>query len=100
MTAPGWRRAEESRCKVYRRRDENSQTAFERAYPEARFGGFSDVDGTIAFYGRVRALVEGGAVVLDVGCGRGGGCDDVVRYRREIRSLRGRAGRVIGIDVD
>lgn len=40
-------------------------------YPESRFGGFTDVDGTVAFYTRVQSLVEAGSVVLDVGCGRG-----------------------------
>jgi SAM-dependent methyltransferase len=71
-----------------------------RWYPEARFGGFTDVDGTLAFYGRVRALLPEGAVVADVGCGRGAHRDDPVAWRREIRVLRGHAKHVIGIDVD
>ncbi|WP_412851396.1 class I SAM-dependent methyltransferase [Ectothiorhodospira shaposhnikovii] len=72
-----------------------------RHYPEARFGGFSDVDGTVAFYSRVQALMTPESVVLDVGCGRGSGLqDDAVPWRRELRSLRGRCARVIGFDVD
>lgn len=43
----------------------------ERFYPEARFGGFTDIDGTIAFFNRVNSLIETSSVVLDVGCGRG-----------------------------
>lgn len=40
-----------------------------RFYPEARFGGFSDIDGTMAFYLRVNALLGCDSVVLDFGCG-------------------------------
>ena len=70
----------------------------QRFYPEARFGGFSDVDGTITFYTRVQAMLSPDSVVLDVGCGRGAGLqDDSVVYRRELRRLRGRCQRVIGI---
>ena len=70
-------------------------------YPESRFGGFTDVDGTVAFYSRVAALLSPDAVVLDVGCGRGELLvDDPVPYRRQLVTLRGRAGRVIGLDVD
>lgn len=70
-----------------------------RFYPEAAFGGFTDVDGTVTFYNRVRALLPACGIVLDVGCGRGS--RDPVPYLREVRRLRGRPGvRVIGIDVD
>ena len=72
-------------------------------YPETAAGGFSRVDGTIAFYLRVGALlgdIGPEAVVLDLGAGRGAFLDDPVRARRDLRRLRGRARRVIGIDVD
>jgi SAM-dependent methyltransferase len=69
-------------------------------YPEHRFGGFTDVDGTIVFYTRIRALLQSRDVVLDIGCGRGSGGEDPVLTRRELRLLRGRCGRVIGIDID
>jgi SAM-dependent methyltransferase len=69
-------------------------------YPESRTGGFTDVDGTLAFYLRVNALVEPDSVVLDVGCGRGAHREDPVRVRREIRTFRGRCRRAIGLDVD
>lgn len=68
-------------------------------YPESRFGGFTDIDGTIAFYFRVNALIEPSTVVLDVGCGRGKYAEDPVAIRRDLRVLKGKAGRVIGIDV-
>lgn len=69
-------------------------------YPESKFGGFSDVDGTIRFYIRVNALLDPGSVVIDYGCGRGAYGEDVVATRRELRILRGKVQRVIGLDVD
>ena len=72
----------------------------ERFYPETRFGGFTHVDGTIAFYTRVNALLKPTDVVLDIGCGRGALADDPVPYRRSLRILKGKAAKVLGIDVD
>ena len=72
----------------------------QRFYPESRFGGFSDIDGTVVFFSRVNALLESTFVVLDVGCGRGAYGDDPVAYRRNLRILRGKVAKVIGIDVD
>jgi SAM-dependent methyltransferase len=71
-----------------------------RYYPESRFGGFTNVDGSIAFYLRVRSLLTPSAFVLDVGCGRGGRADDPVPVRRDLRMLKGRCRHVLGIDVD
>ena len=73
----------------------------QRHYPELNAGGFSRVDGTIAFYGRVQALLGPGQVVVDLGAGRGGEhIDDAVPYRRAMRDLRGEGRQVIGLDVD
>lgn len=69
-------------------------------YPESAFGGFSDVDGTIAFYSRVNALVQPSYRVIDFGCGRGAHADDPVIFKQNLRSLRGKAKQVIGLDVD
>ena len=69
-------------------------------YPESRFGGFTDVDGTVAFYTRVQSMVGPSDVVLDLGCGRGAYQDDPVRLRRELRIFKGKARRVIGLDSD
>lgn len=71
-----------------------------QAYPVHRFGGFTDLDGTIAFYGRANALLEPGMVVADVGCGRGAHREDPVKYRRQLRVLSGKGAHVIGLDVD
>jgi SAM-dependent methyltransferase len=73
---------------------------FRRFYPEAQFGGFSRVDGTVAFLTRVHALTPPDGVVLDVGCGRGEGTEDLSAYRARLCDLRAPKRRVIGIDVD
>lgn len=69
-------------------------------YPEARVGGFTGIDGTVAFYTRVNAFIGPESTVLDVGCGRGEYQDDPVPLRRNLRIFKGRAAKVIGIDVD
>jgi SAM-dependent methyltransferase len=69
-------------------------------YPEGAFGGYSRVDGTVAFYQRVQALMRPDSVVLDVGCGRGLAEDDPTPIHRTLQILRGHCAKVIGIDVD
>jgi len=69
-------------------------------YPESTFGGFTDIDGTIAFYTRVNALIEPSFVVLDVGCGRGSHDEDPITIRKGLRILKNKARTVIGVDVD
>jgi SAM-dependent methyltransferase len=69
-------------------------------YPESRFGGFTDSDSQVVFYTRVHSLLSPEAVVLDIGCGRGRAVNDPVPARRQLRTLKGKCRRVIGIDVD
>lgn len=70
-------------------------------YPEVRAGGYSRVDGTVEFYGRIHALLEPEMTILDFGAGRGAGAkDDPVRYRRKLRTLKGACAKVIGADID
>jgi len=69
-------------------------------YPESRFGGFSDIDGTIAFYVRVNALVTPDSIVVDFGCGIGAYREDPVQIRRELRVLKGKVRKVVGLDID
>jgi len=72
-----------------------------RSLPEIQAGGFSRMDSTIQFYERINALLESDFVVLDFGAGRGAGhCEDHVRYRRELRNLKGKVCEVIGADID
>jgi SAM-dependent methyltransferase len=69
-------------------------------YPESKFGGFSNVDGTIGFYNRVNALLSLTDILIDIGCGRGAYGEDSVPFRRALRILKGKCQKVIGIDVD
>lgn len=69
-------------------------------YPESRFGGITDIDGTVTFFSRVNSLISSDSVVLDVGCGRGALKNDKNHFRKYIRIFKGRVNRVIGIDVD
>lgn len=71
-----------------------------RFYPESNFGGFTDIDGTMAFYNRINSLVDSSFSVLDVGCGRGSQTEDPSPIRRNLRILKGKVARVVGIDID
>jgi SAM-dependent methyltransferase len=73
--------------------------AMEHFYPESRFGGFTQIDGTIAFYTRVQALAGPEAVVIDFGCGRGAYQNDPIPLRRDLRIFKGKARWVIGLDA-
>lgn len=69
-------------------------------YPESRFGGFTDIDGSIVFYQRVRALAYGQKTIVDIGCGRGVGAEDPVPLKRDMRNLKTLGAKIVGIDVD
>lgn len=70
-------------------------------YPEVRAGGFSRLDGTVAFYTRVNSLLTPEMTVLDYGAGRAEWFDsDTVPLRRDLRLLKGKVREVIGADVD
>lgn len=69
-------------------------------YPESKFGGFTDIDGTIAFYIRVNSFIDTSQVILDVGCGRGALQDDSINVRKDLQNLQGKCAKVIGIDID
>jgi SAM-dependent methyltransferase len=76
-------------------------TMIDKFFPETGAGGYSSVDGTVEFYGRINSLLTAEMVVLDFGAGRGGWYeDDPVEFRRSIRLLKGKARQVIGCDVD
>ncbi len=72
----------------------------EKIFPETRFGGFHPVDGAMAFYLRVNALLKPTDAILDVGCGRGEYQDDPVALRRSLRIFRGKVQKVTGLDLD
>ena len=64
-------------------------------------GGFTDNDGTIDFYLRIKSIVDSGSIVLDLGAGRSGWYeDDDCKTRRDIRLLKGKVKQLIAADVD
>lgn len=70
-------------------------------FRELGAGGFTSVDGSIEFYGRVQALLEPSMTVLDFGAGRGAWFeDDTCVARREARLIKGKVASVVGCDVD
>ena len=69
-------------------------------YPESKFGGFTDIDGTIVFYQRVNSLLEKHFVLLDVGCGRGAYGEDTILIKKNLRIFKTKVKKVIGIDID
>jgi len=68
-------------------------------YPESKYGNYTNIDGTVMFYNRVNSLLRKSSILLDVGCGRGEYGEDQVEFRRNLRILRGKVAKVIGIDV-
>ena len=77
-----------------------AHTLAARFYPEMAVGGFSHVDGSIAFYTQIASLLRPDSRVLDYGAGRGEQiADDPSPYRRALLTLRGRCAHVEGCDV-
>ncbi len=72
----------------------------EHFFPETYAGGYSRVDGTVEFYGRVNALLRPDMIVLNYGAGRGVAVEDPVTYRRGLLTLKGKVAKVIGMDID
>ncbi len=72
-----------------------------RFYPEKRAGGYTSVDGTVEFYGRINALLDSSMDVLDFGAGRAAWYDPGdTSYRARLRMIRGKVARVVACDVD
>jgi SAM-dependent methyltransferase len=69
-------------------------------FPERGAGGFTRLDGTIQFYIRVNALIDLQMTVLDVGAGRGALAEADAGIIRRLSDLRGKAKKVIGVDID
>ena len=70
-------------------------------YPEVKISGFTSVDGTIEFYGKVNSLLNESMTVLDYGAGRAGWFeDDPCEYRKILRTIKGKVKKVVGCDID
>ncbi|MBC7101620.1 MAG: class I SAM-dependent methyltransferase [Parvibaculum sp.] len=68
--------------------------------PEVRAGGFTRYEGAVQFFTRVQSLLGAEMTVMDFGAGRGLFQEDANLFRRNLRTLKGRVARVIGVDVD
>ncbi len=67
------------------------------------YGGYSNADGTVLFYQRIRAILRSRARVINVGCGRGERFSDhAERYSTKLADFRsaGEQIRVTGVDPD
>jgi SAM-dependent methyltransferase len=69
-------------------------------FPEWGAGGYSRMDGTVEFWGRVNAVLPPDPVVVDLGAGRGMFLEDPSRFRRGLHDIGPRCARLIGLDVD
>lgn len=73
----------------------------DKLHPELGAGGFTALDGTVAFYSRIDSLLTPQSRVLDLGAGRGWWIhDETCAYRKKLRDFRGRVAAVVGCDVD
>lgn len=64
-------------------------------------GGFSDIDGTVSFYLRVRSYLGPQSRVLDLGAGRAAWYeDDPVPARRWVQDLRPDVAELVAADID
>lgn len=74
-----------------------------RTHPEKSIDHFTVHDGTVKFFGFVRAIASKleATEILEFGAGRGAfWYDDVSQYRRELRDLRRTGARVTACDID
>jgi len=63
--------------------------------------GYSHLDGTVEFYGRINSILKPTDAVLDIGAGRGAWhFDDKCGKRRVLRNIKPQVQRFIGADVD
>jgi len=64
-------------------------------------GGFTPIDGTVEFYGRINSILNANSTVLDLGAGRAAWYfEDASDYRRQLRTIKGKVQRYIAADID
>ena len=79
----------------------NDQELKRRFYPEANISGLSHVDGTVAFFTQIAAVLRPTDHVLDFGAGRGAPLfDDPIGWRRQLSNIKDRCQRLDGCDID
>lgn len=70
-----------------------------RATQKIAAGGFTRLDGSVEFYGRINALIRPEFRVLDLGAGRGAWLEDPSDFRRDLRTLKGKVTEIVGQDI-
>ena len=60
----------------------------------------SPYDSTVKFYNYVNTLVDKNSIVVDFGAGRGSWLEEDSKFKINLRTLKGKVKKVIGIDVD
>lgn len=68
--------------------------------PEIGAGGFTRYEGAIQFFTRIQSLLRADMTAMDFGAGRGLFQDDGNPFRRDLRTLKGKVAKVVGVDVD
>jgi SAM-dependent methyltransferase len=64
-------------------------------------GGFTPIDGSVEFFGRINALLRPDFRVLDLGAGRGAWFfEELTEYKKGLRGMKGKVAEYIGADVD
>jgi SAM-dependent methyltransferase len=64
-------------------------------------GGFTPIDGSVEFFGRINALLRPDFRVLDLGAGRGAWFfEEATEYKKQLRGIKGKVAEYIGADVD
>ena len=73
----------------------------EHFYPEVKIGGFANVDGTLAFYSHIAAVLKPTDHVLEFGAGRGANIlENSSDYVRALQVFKGRCAQISGCDID
>ena len=64
-------------------------------------GGYTPMDGTVEFFGRIQSILKDDMIVLDLGAGRGAWFyEDKCEYRKQLRDIKAKSFHFIGVDVD
>lgn len=70
----------------------------ERMHPEIGVDDFSLRDCTLAFYGRLDAVIKPNMTLLNLGAGRGANiAEDSSSYRRWLQTFKGRVKRSLAL---
>jgi 23S rRNA U2552 (ribose-2'-O)-methylase RlmE/FtsJ len=61
---------------------------------------YSPYDSTVKFYNYINTLINENSIVVDFGAGRGSWLEEDSKFKINLRTLKGKVKKVIGIDID